>query len=264
MFVILRFIVGCNGVGKTTLLSLVASYRPPTQGMVFIDGEEAFENEDKMGQVIFIYPGDYTEETESVSDYVDWIKSYQKEFNSDYVDYLMTRFKIPTDQAVNKLSKGMQSSLQAAIGLASRAPITIFDEAYLSMDAPSREIFYEELLADQERFPRLIIISTHLVSEAEYLFDEVIIMREGKILMHNAYDNLISQGGVVTGLAEEVDEFVTDFNPLNEKRLGIVKAVTVFGESLDKLRKEAQNSHPSLEISSVSLQTLFTQLTEEE
>ena len=58
----------------------------------------------------------------------------------------------------------MQSSLQAAIGLASRAPITIFDEAYLSMDAPSREIFYEELLADQERFPRLIIISTHFYS----------------------------------------------------------------------------------------------------
>ncbi|GAA0366466.1 ABC transporter ATP-binding protein [Alkalibacterium iburiense] len=254
-------LIGRNGAGKTSLLSLLASYRLPTNGQVLIDGEEAFENDDKMEQVVFIYPEDYTEESDTVKDTLTFMSRYLPNYDSDYAAYLIERFKLPLDKKVNELSKGMQSALNVTSGLASRAPITIFDEAYLSMDAPSRDIFYEELQEDQIKHPRLIIMSTHLVSEAEYLFDEVAILHKGQLLYHEEYESLVSKGITITGDKAEVDALVASYEQINEKHLGNVKSVTVFGEKLEQLVDKAESY--DVEISPVSLQQLFNHLTEE-
>lgn len=254
-------LIGRNGAGKTSLLSLLASYRLPTTGQVLIDGEVAFENDKKMEQVVFIYPEDYTEETDTVEDLLLLMSRYLPSYDSDYAAYLIERFKLPLNKKVNELSKGMQSALNVTTGLASRAPITIFDEAYLSMDAPSRDIFYEELQEDQIKYPRLIIMSTHLVSEAEYLFDEVAILHKGQLLYHEDYESLVSKGITITGDKAEVDVLVTPYEQINEKQLGNVKSVTVFGEGVEQLIEKAESY--DVEISSVSLQQLFNHLTEE-
>lgn len=254
-------LIGRNGAGKTSLLSLLASYRLPTSGQVLIDGEEAFENDEKMEQVVFIYPEDYTEETDKVEDILTLMSRYLPNYDSDYAAHLVERFKLPLDKKVNELSKGMQSALNVTTGLASRAPITIFDEAYLSMDAPSRELFYEELQEDQIKHPRLIILSTHLVSEAEYLFDEVAILHKGELLYHEEYDSLVSKGMTITGSKAEVDALVAPYEQINEKQLGNVKSVTVFGDEIEELAEKAENY--DMDISSVSLQELFNHLTEE-
>lgn len=254
-------LIGKNGAGKTSLLSLLASYRLPTNGQILIDGEEAFENDEKMEQVVFIYPEDYTEESDTVKDTLYLMSRYLPNYDSDYAAYLIKRFKLPLDKQVNELSKGMQSALNVTIGLASRAPITIFDEAYLSMDAPSRDVFYEELQEDQIKHPRLIIMSTHLVSEAEYLFDEVAILHKGELLYHEDYESLVSKGITITGDKAEVDALVAPYEQINEKHLGNVKSVTVFGESIEPLIDKAESY--DVEISSVSLQQLFNHLTEE-
>lgn len=254
-------LIGRNGAGKTSLLSLLASYRLPTTGQVLIDGEVAFENDKKMEQVVFIYPEDYTEETDTVEDLLLLMSRYLPSYDSDYAAYLIERFKLPLNKKVNELSKGMQSALNVTTGLASRAPITIFDEAYLSMDAPSRDIFYEELQEDQIKYPRLIIMSTHLVSEAEYLFDEVAILHKGQLLYHEDYESLVSKGITITGDKAEVDVLVTPYEQINEKQLVNVKSVTVFGEGLEQLIEKAESY--DVEISSVSLQQLFNHLTEE-
>jgi ABC-2 type transport system ATP-binding protein len=57
-------------------------------------------------------------------------------------------------------------------GLAARAPVTLFDESHLGMDAPSRAAFHDELLADFMARPRTIVISTHLIDELSPLFEE--------------------------------------------------------------------------------------------
>lgn len=156
----------------------------------------------------------------------------------------------------------MQSALNVTMGLASRAPITIFDEAYLGMDAPTREIFYKELLADQAERPRTMILSTHLVSEMDYLFDEVIIIDKGAFVLHEEYETLISRGASITGAAEEVDDFVSGMTQLNEQQLGNTKAVMVYGYLSEKDKQEALQR--GLEVGPVSLQDLFIHLTSEE
>lgn len=256
-------LLGRNGAGKTSLLSLLASYLLPAKGKILIDGEEAFENDEKMEEVAFIYPSDYSDTEENIENFIELISSYRPHFDEEYAKHLIRQFNLPLNKPIYQLSKGMQSAMNVTLGLASRSPITIFDEAYLSMDAPSREIFYEEILEDQTSHPRLFIISTHLVSEAEYLFDDVLIINEGELLHHKDYETLVSQGAAVTGSAEEVDVIVNSYKVFDEKHLGRVKSVTIFGENIDNLQEEAKAKNLDIEISPVSLQLLFNHLIKE-
>lgn len=254
-------LIGRNGAGKTSLLSLIAAFREPTSGEVFVDGAPVFENPEKMEQVAFVYDKDYKEENEKATRLIELASHYRPHFDMDYAEYLIKRFKLPVNKPVNKLSKGMQSALNVVIGLASRAPVTIFDEAYLGMDAPAREIFYKEILKDQEEHTRTFILSTHLVSEMDYLFDHVVIIDQGKLLLNEPYETVSSHGASITGSAEQVDVFTSGMKRLNEQQLGGTKSVMVYGVLDDAKRQEAHSM--GLEIGPVSLQDLFIHLTEE-
>ncbi|MGV2787405.1 ABC transporter ATP-binding protein, partial [Clostridium perfringens] len=136
------------------------------------------------------------------------------------------------------------------------------DEVYLGMDAPSREIFYRELLKDQEHHPRTFILSTHLVSEMDYLFEEVIIIHKGQFVLQDDYESLTSRGVSITGPAAKVDEFIQGMKVLNVQQLGSTKAVMVYGELNEASQLAAHRA--GLEIGPISLQDLFIHLTGEE
>ncbi len=254
-------LLGRNGAGKTSLLSILASFREQTKGSIKIAGEAPFENAKIMQQVAFIYNKNYKEEKDTVKSALEGIARYRPNFDKDYANELANRFKLPFDKQIKHFSKGMQSALNVTIGLACRAPITIFDESYLGMDAPTREMFYQELLKDQEKHPRMMIVSTHLVSEMDYLFDEILILDKGKLLLQEEYDTLVSKGVSVTGRAEDVDDFVESMRQLNVRPLGGMKSVMVYGE----MSEDEQNiaNQKGLEIGTISLQDLFIYLTEE-
>ena len=99
-----------------------------------------------MQQVTFIYPKDYKEDSESLKTMFENSKRYRLHFDSEYALYLAERFKLPIDKPIKQFSKGMQAAVGAILGLANRSPITIFDEVYLGMYAPTREIFYQEVI----------------------------------------------------------------------------------------------------------------------
>ena len=87
------------------------------------------------------------------------------------------------------------------VGLAARAPLTIFDESHLGLDAPSRYAFYDELLADYAERPRTVILSTHLIEEVSRLFEEVVIIDRGRLVLHEETDAVRARGVAVTGPA---------------------------------------------------------------
>ncbi|HWL11637.1 MAG TPA: ABC transporter ATP-binding protein [Ureibacillus sp.] len=255
-------VLGRNGAGKTTLFSLLASFREATSGSVNIGGENPFENEKIMQHVHFVYNKDYKDENDHVKSILESVSRYRPHFDVEYANHLIERFKLPTDKALKKLSKGMQAAVNITIGLACRAPITIFDEAYNGMDAPTREIFYQELLEDQAQHPRIILVSTHFIAEMEYLFEEVLILNQGEVVMHEEYETLLAKGAAITGSAEEVDSFVQSMKQLNTKQLGNTKSVVVYGELSQEERKTAQAK--GLEVGALSLQDIFIHLTEGE
>lgn len=255
-------LLGRNGAGKTSLLSLLASFREPSSGKILVGEEEPFENATVMEQICFMYEKDYKEETAKVKEYLETAENYRPYYDKDYAQHLVKRFKLPMDKAIKSLSKGMQSALNVTLGLASRCPVTILDEVYLGMDAPTREIFYQELLADQEKHPRTFIISTHLVSEMDYLFDDILILHKGKLLLQEDYESFVSRGVTVTGSAEQVDSFIQGMQKLNEQRLGNTKSVTIYGSLSERQLESAQQR--GLQVGNVSLQDLFIYLTKED
>jgi len=256
-------LIGRNGAGKTSLLSILANFRSSSRGEVLINGENLFDNSKYSQDIQFIYQKEFS--TDSGDTYPKLIKYIKREtefrpnFDLEYALELVKKFNLPTNKRPHRLSKGQQSALSVVIGLASRTPVTIFDEAYLGMDAPTRDLFYKEVLVDQERYPRTIIMSTHLVSEMEYLFDEVIMIDKGELLMKGAYDEIIASALAITGPSEEVDRFVAGRPSFNTEFLGGYKKVMLQATLSEKEISQLKNS--SLEVSQLSLQDLFIGLT---
>ena len=253
-------LLGRNGAGKTTLLSLIGSFMAPTSGDLTVGGKTVFENAEVMPHVGLYYEADFKEETETVKGLFEAAERYRPNFDRGYADELADKFQLPIQKRMKELSKGQQSATNVTLGLANRTPITIFDEAYLGMDAPTRELFYKELLEDHERHPRTIILSTHHVSEIDYLFEEVVILHEGNVLLQETLDSLLERGVSVTGAAQAVDEFVSGMEVLHSERLGGVQRTMIYGTLSEQQLAAAKRL--GLEVGTISLQQLFIHLTE--
>jgi ABC-2 type transport system ATP-binding protein len=188
---------GRNAAGKTSLMALLAAFRRPTSGTVRVFGQDPYENPYIATQVAFIYannnPNSFVESCNNyckVRELLKLGKKFRPTWGEDFAAHLCKRFDLNPKKWVGRLSLGQKAALRCTIGLASRAPLTIFDEAYLGMDAIYRRIFVDELLADYLRNPRTILFSTHYVAEMERLFSEAIIINEGVVLAHDDADSL--------------------------------------------------------------------------
>lgn len=253
-------LLGRNGAGKTSLLSLIASYRKPTGGTVCIDGRNPYEDEVIMAQLSFVYEADYSENYHTPEYMCRVSTRYRPEFDSDYALSLMEGFGIDSNQSLNRMSKGQQAAVNAIFGLASNAPITIFDEVTNGMDAPTREYFYKMVLEANKRHPRMIIFSTHIVSEMEHLFDEVIIIDDGQVMLQEPVDLFLERGFRVSGTKEKVAHFTAGMDLHAEETVGPLHSRMVLGSLGEEERKAAKAQH--LYIEPLKVQELFIRLTE--
>jgi ABC-2 type transport system ATP-binding protein len=252
-------LLGRNGSGKTSLLSALASFRRPSAGTVRVDGVEAFENPAVMRNTCFIRDTLDSNDTDKVRDLLRFASWTRPAWDPDHAARLIDLFEINTRKRASALSRGQRSAVGVVLGLASRAPLTILDESYLGMDAVARGHFYRELLADYLAHPRTIILSTHLIEEVADLFERVIIIDRGRLLLHEETDELRGRGVVVTGPAAAVDTFAGGHTVLGEQSLGGVRAVTLDWRPAqpDIARGEAAG----LTFGPVGIQDLFIHLT---
>ena len=252
-------LLGRNGSGKTSLLSVLASFRKATAGSITIDGVDPFENAELMRQTYFGRDSVDATDGDRVARVLDLARWLRPSWDDDYAGRLLETFEIPVRKRVSSLSRGQKSSLGVVLGLASRAPLTILDEVYLGMDAVARTTFYRELLADYLAQPRTIILSTHLIEEVAGLFERVIIVDHGRLVLHEEADELKARGVAVTGPAAAVDEFVAGRTVLGEQSLGGVRQATLYGrlDAADAARAQAAG----LTLGPVGIQDLFVHLT---
>ena len=181
-------------------------------------------------------------------------------WDEPYARRLLDQFEVPNVKIAN-LSRGKRAALAFTMGLAARAPVTMFDEAHLGMDAPSRYAFYDEVLSDYLAHPRTVILSTHHIDEVASLFGRVAILDRGGLLVEADTDALRSRGVEVVGAASAVERFVADagLEVLNERRLGGTLAAVAYGELADERRRAATAA--GLELGPLPLQDLFVHLT---
>ncbi|PRY58585.1 ATP-binding cassette domain-containing protein [Glycomyces artemisiae] len=250
-------LLGRNGAGKTSLLSLVAAFRKPSTGRILVGGEPVWENASVVSRVALIREGGDFDDTETVKATIE-SGSIRPSFDTEYAYKLADRFELPLKKRVSALSRGKRSVLAAVCGLAARADLTMFDEVHLGMDAPTRDAFYKELLAEYLERPHTVVLSTHLIDEVANYLEEVVIVDRGRILQHADIEAFQGMGATLTGPAAAVDALGLD--ALAEQRLGGTKSITV-ASALDADTRE-RAAAAGIEIGPVGLQDLFIHLTD--
>ncbi|MDR1712961.1 MAG: ABC transporter ATP-binding protein [Coriobacteriales bacterium] len=258
-------LLGRNAAGKTSLMSLLAAYRKPSAGQVKVFGENPYENPRiSVNVVLSCLRTDKASyyETSKPRELFQLASMMRPHWDQAFCNRLVERFELPLKRRLSKLSQGQKAATSCILGLASRAPLTIFDEAYLGMDAVYRRAFVDELLADYLEHPRTILFSTHYISEMERLFSEVIIIDDGRVLVHDDADTLRAQGVSVTGSAEAVDRLVGGRQVLAARSLGGTKEAVLLGLLDERERQAAEQA--GLSIGQPTLEDLFIHLTSKE
>ena len=174
-------VLGRNGAGKTSLFALLAAYRRPTSGEIRVFGENPYENPAVMPKVAFIGDKDEKDNSFTVRETLRLAATFRPNWDEAYAQKLVKRFELPLKKAMSRLSRGQCAAVKAVVGLASRCELTIYDEAYLVMDAAFRKLFVREILEDFTNEPRTILFSTHYINEMSNIFNEVLILDKGKI-----------------------------------------------------------------------------------
>jgi len=252
-------LLGRNGSGKTSLLSVLAAYRRASAGTVTVDGIDPFENRAFMRDTAFIRDVLDVTDTDRVGKVLDFAGRLRPTWDGGYAERLIDVFGLDRRRRVSALSRGQRSSLGVVLGLAARAPLTILDEVYLGMDAGARTTFYRELLADYLAHPRTIILSTHLIEEVAGLFEQVIVIDRGRLLVHEDTDAFRARGTAVTGPVAAVEAFVAGRTVLSEQNLGGVRQATLYGALDDD--ETVRAGAAGLSLAPVGVQDLFVHLT---
>lgn len=254
-------LLGRNGSGKTTLLSTIAAFRRPDGGEVLVDGRRPWENASIVEQVCLIREGGDLQTDVSMRENLEYVEQARPHYDAELAGMLMDRFELDPKRKPSRLSRGKRSAFGVVVGLASRAPLTLLDEVHLGMDAPSRYVFYDALLADYVEHPRTFVISSHLIDEVQRMLETVVVLHRGQVLLADDAEALRTRGTSVTGPADVVDGFVAGREVLNRLQLGRTARVMVYGALDDDAA--AQAARLGVELGPVDLQDLFVHLTSE-
>ncbi len=247
-------LLGRNGAGKTTFMSLATAQDRPTAGTVRVLGEAPFENAHVLEQLCFIrdnqrYPDDY-----ALMHALRAARIFYPNWDQGLADELVELFRIPPKTMIKKFSRGQFSALGIVLGLASRAPVTFFDEPYLGLDATARAYFYDVLLRDYQAHPRTIVLSTHLIDEMDRLLERVVILDRGRVVRDADVDELRGAAHQVAGRASAVDAYLAGRRVLSRQRVGGLATAVVEGAATAEDRSSA--AEHDLDLSAVSLQQL--------
>jgi len=251
-------LLGRNGAGKTTLMQLLTGQDFATSGEIKVFGQSPVENAGVLQRVSFIkesqrYPEDFR--AKHVFKSAPWFFS---NWDQEFAEQLIADFRLPLDRRIKKMSRGQVSAIGVIVGLASRAPLTFFDEPYLGLDAVARQTFYDRLLADYAEHPRTVVLSTHLIDEVSNLLEHVLVIDEGRIIIDEDAETLRGSATTLVGTKTAVDGFVGSREVLHRDAIGGLASVTVTGLTAQE-RTDATAA--GLELAPVSLQQLIIRRT---
>jgi len=249
-------LLGRNGAGKSTLLNMITSRVFPDSGTLTVDGEPAIENDRAMGKIYLMSENNYYMESMRIREAFKWANALYPDFDLENAQYLAHAFQLDTKKKMKELSTGMNTMFKASVALSTGAPYIFLDEPVLGLDAVHRDLFYKLLVEQFAKRPACYVISTHLIEESAGLIEDVIIIKEGEILLNEPTEQLLSRGYTVTGPEATVNAFIQGKRCIGQDQLGGLKSAYI-------LENFPAQSPEGFELSKLNLQQLFVQLTKE-
>ncbi len=188
-------LLGVNGAGKTTLMRMLCTLLRPTEGKIICNGKEIFAMDGEYRKILGYLPQDFGFYPEfTVEDYLLYIasiKGIRPAVAKKRVKELLG--KVGLEKAAHKKMKKLSGGMKRRVGIAqamlNNPKILILDEPTAGLD-PNERIRFRNLISElaEERF---VLLSTHIVSDVEYIANEILLMKDGEIVHRGTAEELI-------------------------------------------------------------------------
>lgn len=180
-------LLGPNGSGKTTFLKIAAGILRPSSGEIFINGNKPGIK--TKAQVSYLPDRDYLYKWMRIEDAIAFFKDLYEDFDGKKAQELLKFMELSEDSKVKELSKGMSEKLYLTLVLSRKSQLYVLDEPLGGVDPTTREKILDAILENYTE-DSSILITTHLVSDIERLFDDVAFISEGKIILFGNAEEL--------------------------------------------------------------------------
>ena len=228
-------LLGENGVGKTTLLTLLSGLKKPTQGTIEIDGQTPFDRKPSLLSEIYYLSDEMPEANMKATDYALLYGRFWENFSFDKFIEIMEVFDNNPNQKMNHMSCGQLKKTYIAFALACNTKYLFMDEPTNGLDIPSKAQFRKAIMK-YTREDATLLISTHQVRDLESIIDPIIILDKQEVLLN--------------GTIEEIAEKLF-FDYSNEKKDGALYSEMIPGGSIQVML------NTSGEESKVNIEALF-------
>jgi Cu-processing system ATP-binding protein len=188
-------LIGPNGCGKTTLIKCILGMVIPSAGNIYFQGKSIageFAYRQKIGYMPQI--GKYPDNMKigQILEMISTIRHTQKKADEDLLQ--LYKFEKLMDKDMRTLSGGTTQKVSAALAFLFDPDVLILDEPTAGLDPLASQILKEKIIAERDR-GKLILISSHLLSELDDLVTQIIFMQDGAVQFHKSVDDLMSSTG---------------------------------------------------------------------
>lgn len=253
-------VIGRNGVGKTTLLKIIAGFLREDSGEVNVFSRPPFNNLTVSANTIFIDDQMNLPQSLSLKEILETTGRFYQNWDHDLAQRFFDYFSLPADLQHDQLSKGKKSTFNMILGLCSRCALTIFDEPTTGMDESVRKDFYRAMLKDYLAYPRTILLSSHYLNEIEDLLEDVLLLKEDGIAMHTSISDLKEFAIGLKGEESLLSKWTEGHSILHRENLGTDSQYVVIENQMDQTNLNRMKAD-GIFISAVSSSDLCVYLT---
>lgn len=185
-------LLGPNGSGKTTIIKLINDLLKPDSGTIEINGEKPGIESKKI--VSYLPERTYLNMNVSVKELLKYFSDFYKDFDINRAKELLDKLKINPEEKLKTMSKGTKEKVQLILVMSRNADLYVLDEPIGGVDPAGRDYILDTILTNFSQ-DSSILISTHLISDIERILDEVIFIKDGKIILDDNADDIREKEG---------------------------------------------------------------------
>lgn len=188
-------LLGKNGAGKSTLMKLINDLLTPTAGQVLFEGKPI--GVESKRRIAYLPERTYLDRSFTVEQTLKKFADFYDNFSMERANDLLRKLDLDPTAKISSFSKGMKEKLQLCLVMARKADLYVLDEPLGGVDPATRDYILDTILSNFEEGATMLI-STHLITDVERIFDDVIMIDGGKIVLSgNADDIRLSEGGTI-------------------------------------------------------------------
>ena len=180
-------LLGPNGSGKTTLIKLINDLLKEDSGTIKVEGLELGVETKKL--ISYLPDKNYLNNNMTVLELLNYFKDFYEDFRIDKAKELIGKLDLDLNQKLKTMSKGTKEKVQLILVMSRKAKLYILDEPIGGIDPAARDYIINTILTNFNDDASLLI-STHLISDLEKVLDEVIFLKNGKVVRSGSTDEI--------------------------------------------------------------------------